>query len=241
VAEKIIHISVSEETGLTFAPSPNIDLDDGDQVRWIFPDLPSNQFGFVFFTPRLGPFHSLRSISNTEILGKGNIGTASKKLYGYTAMILELGRGNPITTGKGTVNNRGTRVNTTPDVLVTYHPPANGEPATLTVDPLVLTLNPGDTATWSFLDLPDGAFADFQFDLESSGMKEATGPFVAFYACNGSDAVTVLANGTGFVATVPRTAWVCRYRYHIEVRNADGKLIGSHDPLIDTLGIPPTL
>ena len=241
MADKIIHVSVSGAAGLTFAPSPNVDLADGDQVRWIFPDLPNNQFGFVFFTPRLGPFHSLRSVSNTEILGKGNIGSAGNNLYGYTAMILELGRDMPVATGTGAVNNRGTWVNTTPDVLVIYQPPVNEEEAaTLAVDPPVLILNPGDTATWSFINLPAGAFADFQFDLESSGMKEATGPFVAFYACNGSDVVTVLANGTGFVAAVPPTAWVREYRYHIEIRGSNGQRLASHDPLIDNLGVPPT-
>ncbi len=240
MAEKKIHVRISG-TSLTFTPSPDVDLDDGDQVKWIFPDLPNDQFGFVFFTPRLGPFHSLRSVSNTEILGKGNVGSASNDLYGYTAMVLTLGKVDPEATGHGTVNNRGTRVNTTPDVRVAYHPPANGNPATLTVDPLILPLNPGDTATWDFVALPDGAFADFQFDLHSSGMKEATGPFVAFYATNGGDAATVLANGTGFVATIPIAEQVRRYRYHIEVRGMDGKRLASHDPLIDNLGAPPTL
>jgi hypothetical protein len=236
MAEKLITVRRSGTNGLSFEPPGPVEVGDGDQVRWGFPDLPNDQFGFVFFDTRLGPFSSIRSFSNRQILGKGSNGQAG--LYSYTAMILQLDRTQPIATGRGEINNRAIRVNTTPEVCVTFHPAANGTPASLEVAPYRLSLNPGDTATWCFHGLPEGTFANFQFDPTTSAMKEATGPFVAFYACNGSDAGTIFASGTGFVAALPEAC--DEYRYHIEVRNSNGELIASHDPVIDNIGPPPT-
>lgn len=220
-----------------------VEVGDGDEVVWIFPDLPNDQFGFVFFDPRLGPFHSLRSASNQEVLGRGNVG--SQNDYTYTAMILQLGSTNPIATGTGKLHNRATKVNTTPEVFVTYHqnpPPGSNIPNHLEVRPFELPLNPGDTATWYFLNLPEDAFPDFRFDIgTSTTLKESTGPFVDFYACGGGGVVTVRGNGTGFVTEIEEKDRLPQYHYYLEVRDKDGKLLGSHDPLIDTIGIPPTL
>ena len=216
----------------TLHPHPDsVEIGDGDEVVWKFPAMPSEQFGFVFFEPRLGPFHSLRSRSNQEILANGNIGSASgSNQFVYTAMILQPGVADPIATGTGTVVNQATKVNTAPECYVIYHPDAPPDEA-LEVSPNPLNLYPGDTATWYFIDLPEGAFTNFQFIGEPN---PATGPFEAFYACGGSGPVTVRASGTGFAGKEGQ------YTYHLEVRNQDGEIIGSHDPLIDTLGVPPT-
>jgi hypothetical protein len=219
-----------------------VDVGDGDEVAWKFPALPNDQFGVVFFEPRLGPFHSLRSVSNREILGKGNVGSPNN--YVYTAMILQLRAAAPIATGTGTIRNQATQVNTAPEVFVTYHPnplPEQNIPDHLEVKPCELPLNPGDTATWYFINLPENAFPDFRFDIGTSNLKESTGPFVDFSACDGGGAVAVRASGTGFVSAIEEEDRLPQYRYHLEVRDGEGNLIGSHDPLIDTLGIPPTV
>jgi len=240
----VTKVGGTDDPHLELAPDP-VEVHDGDEVVWVFPTLPNDQFGFVFFEPRLGPFHSLRSASNQEILGKGNVG--SQEDYAYTAMILQLKAKDPIATGTGTIRNRATQVNTSPEVFVTYHPdppdpqPGQNIPDHLEVTPFELPLNVGDTATWYFVNLPEDAFADFRFDVGTSNLKESTGPFVAFYACGGDGTVAVRANGTGFVTAIEKKDWLPQYSYHLEVRDAEGKLIGSHDPLIDTLGVPPTL
>jgi len=236
---------IQEGTHLRLEPPAPVEVGDGDQVRWIFPDdLPRTQLGFVFFPTRFGPFHSLRSFSNYEILSNGNIGSASPGTgqYDYAAIILEPGRPDPIATGQGAIINRATGVNTAPECYVTYHPDRPPEEA-LEVTPDRLGLYEGDTATWYLLNLPGGAFANFQFLTDPpppAPLDAATGPFVAFYACGGSGPVTVRANGTGFLAGIKNEDRLKQYIYHLEVRDAEGRLLASHEPLIDTLGAPPT-
>ncbi len=245
--ERIASIArVGDSNQITINPS-EIELSDGDWVRWIFPDLPSDQFGFVFFLPRFGPFHSLRSFSNTQVLGKGNVGLAdlAGNRYDYTAMILRAGEKDPIATGVGTITNKATRVDTAPEVFVTYDPtPGLKLSEAIKVIPDPVSLNPGDTATWYFVNLPEGAFANFLFvpDSLAPSLRVANGPFMDFYACDGSGPVTVRASGTGFAAApLPENeAWPRNFTYHLEVRNPEGVLIGSHDPVIDNLGVPPT-
>lgn len=226
MAEKQVNITRSGSQ-LIIDSSPAID--DGDWVLWQFPKLPDTQLGFVFFESAFGPFHSLRSRSNTEVLANGNIGGASADSYSYTAIIIEPGKDDPVATGTGFIINIATQVTTAPEIFVTYE-----GTQVLSVSPNPVGLHPGDTATWYFLGLPAGAFADFWFPDSGS----TSGPFLNFYACTGGGLFTVRASGTGFMADA---AWRNSFTYHIEVRDSNGVLIGSHDPAIDNLGPPPTL
>ncbi len=248
--EKVVNVElvVEEDTRkLLRINPPDVELNNGDWVRWTFPPLPDDQFGFVFFNTRFGPFHSLRSAGNSAVLGKGNIGsvslagTSDHNQYNYTAMILRMGERDPIATGAGKITNQATRVDTSPEVFVTYDPdPKLPLSQAIKVIPDPVSLNPGDTATWYFSNLPEGAFANFLFTLDGV-QTPANGPFVNFYAMSGGLAA-VQASGTGF-AVVPlgeNQPWPAKITYYLEVRNLEGVLIGSHDPVIDNLGVPPT-
>ncbi|HEX4965830.1 MAG TPA: hypothetical protein VF173_33790 [Thermoanaerobaculia bacterium] len=239
MAEQRVNIT---QTGSQLIIDSSPAVKDGDWVLWQFPEMLDNQFGFVFFQNRFGPFHSLRSLGNTVVVGKGNVGSVppDSASYDYTAMILQTEVADPIATGAGTITNQATREDTSPEVLVAYNPDLPPSQA-ITVTPDPVSLNPGDTATWYFSNLPDGAFANFLFKLD--GMPSSrNGPFVNFYAVGGSGPVTLRASGTGF-AVAPLgeiQAWPAKIIYYFEIRNQDGVLIGSHEPVIDNLGVPPT-
>ena len=238
MAKKLVNITQKDKT-LTIDSSPAVN--DGDWVLWQFPELKDNQFGFIFFNTRFGPFHSLRSLGNTAVVGKGSTGSGPGS-YDYTAMILQAGSRDPIATGDGKITSQATQVDTSPDVLVTYNPAPGltlAEAITVTPDPV--RLNPGDTATWYFSNLPEGAFANFLFLLEGMPPSQ-NGPFVNFYAARGSDPSSVRASGTGFaIAPVGEVqSWPAKIIYLVELRNQDGVLLGNHEPVIDNLGVPPT-
>jgi len=225
VAEQRVNITQQDDQ-LIIDSSPTVG--DGDWVLWQFPELPDTQLGFVFFESRFGPFHSLRSRSHTEVLANGNVGATSATSYRYTAIVLEPGKPDPVATGTGFIVNTATQVNTAPEIFVTYEGTED-----LAVSPDPVGLHPGDTATWYFLGLPAGAFANFWFP----GSKSTSGPFQNFYACTGGGIAAVRASGTDFMADAD---WQDAFTYHIEVRDSNGVLIASHDPAIDNLGPPPT-
>jgi len=244
VIEVTVEPDSESESKLKVSPQ-DIELNDGDWVRWSFTmPLGDDQFGFIFFSPRLGPFHSLRSSGNSGFLGKGNIGPAANPSYGYTAMLLQVGGKDPIATGEGTITNKATKPDTSPDVFVTYNSdPSLTPPEALTVSSETVGLNFGDTATWCVSELPDGAFVNFRFTVDGvpASQMPANGPFVNFYAV-GDGPTTVRASGTGF-AMVPlggSQAWPAKITYYLEVRDQNGVLLGSHEPVIDNLGVPPT-
>jgi hypothetical protein len=224
---------VWDGTYLKIEPN-DIELGDGDWVRWSFEGIEKNDFGFISFQTRFGPFHSLRSFANASVLGKGNTGPANVNAYPYQAMILDPNADVPVAQAGGTINNVASKTDTAPEVLVYY----NADTKTLQLAPETLGLNPGDTATWYFMNLPDDAFACFRFDPLVPGMSETFGPFVDFYACGGNGLVDVRASGTGFAA-LPAMAENDSFTYHIQVRDSQGKLLASHDPAIDNLGPPP--
>jgi hypothetical protein len=237
MAEKTITITL-EGTQLTIVPH-EVTIGDGDWVRWKFPsDMPANKYGFIFFQPRLGPFHSLRSFSDKgafEIFGKGNAGAANDTTFSYTAMILQPGVDTPEATGSAKIINKaGTQANTSPDIIVTYTGSGN-----LSVIPYSVSLNRGDTATWFFKNLPEGSFAGFWFT--DPPMFPASGPFATFYACSNPspdpEEEGFRACGTNFAQG--ELAAITQFKYRIEIRNAEGKLLASHDPDIDNLGPPP--
>ncbi len=227
-------------SALTIDSTP-LDLEDGDWVEWKFHGLSQGEFGFISFDPKVakfGPFHSLRSHGNDSFLGKGN--KAEQKDFPYLALILNLKDKNPIASGSGTVHNRATKKDTAPDVTVTYDPDAQ----TLDVSPNPLCLNVGDTATWSFVNVPVNAFVCFEFEPAAAAdgtpveeMAGASGPFVAFNACR-SEGGTVQASGMGFVATIPVDRWPKSFTYHLQLRCWEGNFLAGHDPIIDNLGPP---
>jgi len=232
---------------LTVAPQ-HIELHDGQWVRWTFAELEEGELAFISFappSPRLGPFHSLRSFTATSVLGKGNKGDAPINHHGYRALVLAPDSKNALATGEGTIHNAATVENTAPQIFVTYHAADehHAEPW-LAVVPDPVGLNTGDTATWHFIELPPNAFACFQFEPVVAGMNESLGPFVAFSACNGDSPVTVAASGTGFAVNVPPPSDPDNpppFIYHIQLRAWDGTRIAVKDPAIDNLGPPPPI
>lgn len=224
-------------SGLKVEPDP-LDLEDGDWVEWQFPELQDGQFGFISFepsVPKFGPFHSLRSHGNRSFLGKGN--TAVRAENRYVALILDLGREDPVASGSGTIKNLALNRNTAPDITVTYVPkgPENPENPIIHVSPDPVPLNVGDTATWWFVNTPANSFACFKF--ESADGNHTAGPFVAFSANSGGTG-TVQASGMGFVALIPPDQWPKTFTYYVELRSWDGKFLAGHDPMIDNLGPP---
>ena len=238
MGQKIVKV-LRKQGALSMEPE-RIELADGDWVQWEFPDLAEGQFGFISFAPplaRLGPFHSLRSYSNNLFLGKGNKGILGD--FAYTALILHPDEKNAIASGTGTITNRSGKKNMSPDIEVSYD---NG---VITVRPEPLCLNAGDTATWRFVNLPDDAFACFQFDPVTDsqgnpvpGTAGASGPFLAFNACRVDGAGVVEASGMGFTAAIPVDQRPGQFTYHLQLRRWDGTFLAGHDPIIDNLGPP---
>jgi plastocyanin len=229
---KQITVNVNRQ-GTVLKPDPeSFDLLDGDWVQWQFWGLNQGEFGFISFdpsVPKFGPFHSLRSLDNASFLGKGN--TAVQTKFTYQAMILNLNDEKPAASGSGTINNRASNRDTAPDVTVAYESGSQ----TLIVSPDPVGLNVGDTATWWFVNTPANSFACFQFD--SGTADGSAGPFVAFSA-NGGGGGSVQASGMGFVTHIPVSNWPKSFTYRIQLRNWDGTLLASHDPVIDNLGPP---
>lgn len=230
MGQKIVNVKRHDKV---LKPDPErFDLLDGDWVQWQFWGLNQGEFGFISFSPsapKFGPFHSLRSLDRASFLGKGN--TAVQTEFTYQAMILNLNDETALASGAGTINNLASQRNTAPDIMVAYE--AGSKTLILTPDPV--GLNVGDTATWWFVNTPANSFACFQFD--SGTGNGAYGPFVAFSA-NGGGGSTVQASAMGFVTGIPVYQWSKSFSYTIQLRNWDGTLLASHDPVIDNLGPP---
>jgi hypothetical protein len=238
---------------LRLEPS-EIDLQDWEWVEWTFLDLKEGEFGFISFPdpPRFGPFYSLRSLDSKLFLGKGNKGGSGNVDYSYIALILTpeapaalASSPEPGTPGAGKIHNRATKENTAPEIVVTYKEVKNdkGEviDRTLTVTPDPAGLNRGDAATWLFKGLPPNAFACFKFapGSDTPGFNTGLGPFLAFNACKGDHDVTVEASAMGFAVHYPDPEKYPNFTYHIELRDWQGNILASHDPMIDNLGPPP--
>ena len=220
------------DNSLTITPK-NVQVGHREWVRWEFIGLSESEFGFISFAPpnpRLGPFYSLRSFTSDSVLGKGNKGATGS--FDYTALVLDPSQENAVASATAIVESTTNTVNTSPEIYVTYR----DKNTPLAVSPDPVGLHPGDTATWRFRNLPPDTFACFQFQLAGPGMKKESGPFLAFSALNGEAPVTVEASGMGFAASFPD---VRQFTYHIELRYWDGRLLASHDPVIDNLGVPP--
>jgi hypothetical protein len=222
------------------------DLMEGDWVEWTFVGLEKDQFGFISFAPplpRLGPFYSLRSFAHDTFLGKGNKGPdANIEDYPYKALVLSLNAAEPVASADGMIRNAAGRENTAPEITVSYRKEEDDQGRIvkqwLEVRPDPVALNTGDTATWHFEDLPANAFPCFHFT--SPPELPSSGPFLAFNACNGDGTVTVEASGMGFLLALSeeeRLKWR-EFVYDIQLRNWDGQLLATHEPIIDNLGPP---
>lgn len=249
-----IIVNVTREGEHLTIQEQNIELKDGDWVRWKFFGLEKDEFGFISFAPpldRLGPFHSLRSFDQAKepsMLGKGN--KAVKGLFLYRALVLHPLDSHARASGEGTIQNLATRTNTAPEITVTYRKEASASDPRqvhqwLEVSPDPVGLNTGDTATWIFRDLPEFSFACFQFEpVTGDPMKEAFGPFIAFNSSFSDGPDAARASATGFAVALPWDPSKPEresFTYHIQLRSWDGELLAVHDPVIDNLGPPPPI
>lgn len=232
---------------LTVEPR-ELELEDWDWVEWTFEGLEAGEFAFISFAPpapQFGPFSALRSLDYRSFLGKGHRKIGEKEaLYEYEALILTFKQDDPVASGAGTIHDRATKQNTSPEILVRYSEVkgigGKGIQPILEITPNPVGLNRGDTATWIFENLPPNAFPLLQFTPEptSSGAPAGAGPFVAFNASTGQD-LSVRASAMGFAVYFPDPALHPTFTYHIEVRDWQGKRLAGHDPAIDNLGPPP--
>lgn len=245
---KIVTVTYDQAKGtLTISPEDiEIVYKQGDWVEWKFHNIPPGSFGYLRFdnAPALGPFHSLRTLAQKSVVGKGNTGATSNVTHPYEAMLLS--RKPPgvlAVSSKAFVIQEAADPNTTPDIKVTYE----GKDKALVVDPMEIGLNLGDTATWHFRGFPEGCFATLQFD---SG-EASPHPFADFYITAplpGEPTGTFRAHGIGFrtkiVEESPQKYVVqvldlpASLSYHIQVRDSLGVIVSTDDPLIDNLGPP---
>jgi hypothetical protein len=242
-----VTVTYHETTGDLTISKPEITYNRGDWVEWTFDKIPPDSFGYLRFdnAPALGPFHTLRSLAERSLVGKGNTRAGGDIRYTYTAMLLS--RKEPgvlAVSADASVLQKKAEPDTTPDVTVTYR-----EGQTLQVEPSPVGLNLGDTAIWHFRGFPTGYFATLQF-VDSQG-EVLPHPFADFYVTAplpDQPAGTFWANGIGFrtkiveesperyavkVLDLPATL-----TYHVQVRDSEGRIVSTDDPLIDNLGPP---
>lgn len=239
VHQVLVH---NAEGSLSFDPTLT-PLAQGDWVWWSFLDVPAGFIPFIQFqapAPLFGPFHSARSRGNDSVIGKGNTGVPG--MYTYRAVLLDPETEQMITSAwLGGIYNEVTSDNadTSPEAFATYHP---GAPAgqQITVTPDSLCLNNGDTALWVVSGLQEGMFVTMHFDAPEGGRSaNRSGPFAALCAVAGGAAGEMRLHGTGFMTEAGSdTPIPARFSYTIKVWDADGTLLGSHDPAIDNLGPP---
>lgn len=241
-------VKVSDAGGSLSIEPLQVTLLAGDWVWWRFSNVPAGYVPFIQITSsgRFGPFHSMGSLGNDSVVGKGNTGQAGP--YSYRALLLDPATGATITSGsEGTIDNKATEVDTSPEarVVVTPNPDPQAEPGFLVeITPFTLCLNAGDTATWTVSGLQEDMFVTFHFveDEEGTSSKNRTGPFASFTGMAGGGAGEVRAHATGFMtgagSHTPPASIPARFRYGIRVWSAAGDPLGGHDPAIDNLGPP---
>lgn len=214
---------------------PNITIGDGDWVCWTFSNLPAGLTPAVLFSDGqpLGPFAAVRTQPPRSVWAKGNVGTSvvSGSLSAYLACAVDAA-GVEQAKAIGTITNMATAPNSSPTVTVTYQAGATPAQGTVTVNPLVLALNTGDTAAWIFVDPPVNSRPVFIHQTPSGASM--LGPFAS---------QTVSAYGTGFI--VIATGYVApvtvgaAMSYSIELRGDIGSWGVNDDPSIENLGPPP--
>jgi hypothetical protein len=223
---------------LKISDEPTTPLQEGDWIAWHFENLEPGWLPYIRFATRFGPFHSLRSFPGGYLLGKGNTGVSGD--YPYTAWVLDPASSKPVASADGTIGNAASTPDTSPEARVVFDE-SLPEPERLKVDPPVLRLNPGDTATWVVSGIPDGAFVTFDFGTREGSSEPMRGPFTAFYLVPGDEKGSARACGIGFVTKTEPKPSRSTYSYNIRVWDEKGTHLGWHDPAIDNIGppIPP--
>jgi plastocyanin len=209
-----------------------VEIGPGDSVEWVFSSVPAGLLPFVHFPSEVdlegqqfGPFQYLEP-SPTGVVALGNNGKA--RHYEYIVLLLDTHGARATSTGSHRIVNSSTMEDTSPDATVHYDPEQN----LVAVHPPVLHLQPGRTAIWYITGVPLGHFVTFHFD---GFPKPMTGPFLSFSMSRGFNR-SWLANGADFSGALAGQSQVM---YHVRVRNAQGIVVGSGDPVIDPLGSPP--
>lgn len=211
----------------------HVDLHAGGWVQWKFEaatgELPTGVLMYIHFDSAFGPFQGLSSSGNS-VSGKGNSGVLGA--HHYTAMVLN--ESEVVATScasEALVFNLSAARDTSPHAIVIYDP----EEKELGVTPYNLGIQHGETATWHIEGVPQGYFVTFQFPAFPNGM---VGPFTTVNlegnVIPGSS--ILLASGESYNPGNIASP----FKYSIQVRKPDGSLVSSDDPLIDTLGDPPT-
>jgi hypothetical protein len=239
---KVVSVTYNPETGQLVLDPPTVAVGNGAWVVWCFESLETGWLPYIRFTTRFGPFHSLRSWYDPDkqrmcFIGKGNLGPSELKDFTYTAWALDPAAGRSVASGTGTVHNAATLQDTSPEARVTFNPEAP-QSQRIRVSPEILSLSPGDTATWEVGGMPPGAFATLHFKTPDG--EPMRGPFTAFYLVPGDGQGTARASGIGFAVKEAEPV-PDRFTYSVCVWDAEGKLLDGHDPAIDNIGppIPP--
>jgi hypothetical protein len=209
-----------------------ITIGPGDAVQWIFIGTPDDCLAFIHFETegheRFGPFQ-YREPAATGLIAMGNSGILGT--YGYTALILGDEEAVATTTASLAIVNTSAVLDTTPHLTVSYHPDAVLPNEKVVVDPDRLLLEQGRTAIWNIFpeNIPSDHFVTFHFDLFPA--TPMTGPFQSFSLSPAPDG-SLVARGENFSATdqVP---------YHVRIRDAQGRVVGAGDPVIEPLESPP--
>jgi len=249
MAVRKVEIRRDAEGQYSFDPPAPVTLGPGDWVWWQFKDIPAGRALFIQFqapSPQFGPFHSVRSLGNDSVIGKGNTGHAGP--YSYRVLLLNPKTGEPEFSQyqEDGIDNQG-QVDTSPVAFVQYTA-HSADPIRVTPDSL--RLNAGDTATWVIRGLEEGMFVTFNFTnaadtADDTASANRTGPFSSFFAMadgGSSEERVVRAHATGFMtgagSDTPPDPIPAQFRYWIHVWNSDGTPAGKHDPVIDNLGPP---
>lgn len=242
-----IEVTVTYEGGDVLTISkPEIVYKQDDWVEWKFENIPPDSFGYLRFgnAPAFGPFHTLRTLAQDSIVGKGNTG-ATSTTHSYQAMLLTRKEPGVLArSAQATLLQETAPPNTMPDVTVTYR-----DGKELQVVPDRIGLNLGDTATWHFREFPSGYFATLQFDPLPDGASPH--PFADFYVTAplpGQPPGTFSAYGIGYRTQIIEDSpesYAIRVldlpellNYHIQVRDSEGTIMSTDDPVIDNLGPP---
>jgi hypothetical protein len=215
-----------------------------DWVLWKFvptsPPPPEGSTLFVHFAQPLGPFQAIRNVTRTAVIAKGNTGALLTFPY---FLFLLLADGTIHQTQPLSLVNQSATVNTSPMATVTFVPNSHPDPDNvlrghLVVQPPSILLHERDIAQWQVVGpLPDNYLMAFNFAPENTSLPghedDPVGPFAEFFLKPGGAGSPRAGAGifiSDQIGLIP---------YHIDVWNADGILVASHDPSIDGLGKPP--
>ncbi len=240
-----IEVSYREDAAGAFLviEPPLAVLHDGQRVVWKFTGVPADLHAIptLRFDRRLGAFHTLRTApDHRAVVGKGNAGPAAGGLYAYHAVLVSGPAETPLILASrmpAAIDNRATRVDTTPEVRVRYIPGPNGERGQLVAEPFVLRLNDGDSPFWTFYDLPaEGSVYLYAPESPEGTPHPLLGPFQSLTSqrsmVDGSGpSQFIVGNGQG--QSPPG-----QYTYHIEIVGAGGETLAIGDPVIDNGGPP---